>query len=171
MVQQCVEDYCDVDLQSSYLKAKGLEQRGFGSKHGFELKFFFSIFLKRNQIKINKAGVKLQAYVTLQIYCNPWIQNKIRRNVYENVKIWKYRISIFCTFYCKPSCMEAERHKCYFNFFSPSIHWDNYSRKKSFFSKLHGKCWQNWRNPWGIVNIPFCDVITNIGTCLFVTSS
>ena len=40
-------------------------------KHGFELKFLFSIFSKLNQIKINKAGVKLQAYVTLQILCNP----------------------------------------------------------------------------------------------------
>ena len=65
IVQQCVEVYCDVDLQSSYFKAKRLEQRGFCSKHGFELKNFFSIFLKFNQIKINKAGVKLQAFVIL----------------------------------------------------------------------------------------------------------
>ena len=34
---------------------------------------------------------------------------------YEN------NVSIFCTFYCKPSYMEAESHKCYFNVFSPSI--------------------------------------------------
>ena len=50
--------YFDVDLQSSSFKAKSLEQRGFGWKHGFELKFFFSIFSKLNQIKNNKAGVK-----------------------------------------------------------------------------------------------------------------
>ena len=60
----------------------------------------------------------------------PWIQSKIWRNVYENVKIWKYRVSIFCTFCCKPSSMRAQRRKCYFNVFSPSIHWDNYSQKK-----------------------------------------
>ena len=58
-------------------------------KHGFELKFLFSIFSKLNQIKINKTGVKLQAYVTLEILCSPWIQSKIRPNVYENIKIWK----------------------------------------------------------------------------------
>ena len=62
-------------------------QRDRFKKHGFELKFLFSIFSKLNQIKINKAGVKLQAYVALEIFCNPWIQSKIWRNVYENVKI------------------------------------------------------------------------------------
>ena len=48
-----------------------LSQHDKFKKHGFELKFLFSIFSKLNQIKINKAGVKLQAYVTLQILCNP----------------------------------------------------------------------------------------------------
>ena len=67
----CVIGYRNVDLQSSYLKAQSLEQRGFFSKHVFELKSFFSFFSKLNQIKINKAGVKLQAYVTLQMLCNP----------------------------------------------------------------------------------------------------
>ena len=57
-----VAAYCDIDVQSSYLKAKSLEQRGFGWKHELELKLFFSIFWKFNQIKINKTGVKLQAY-------------------------------------------------------------------------------------------------------------
>ena len=71
LVQQCVVGYRDVDLQSNYLKVKSLEQRRFGSKHGFELKFFFSIFSKLNQTKINEASVMLQAYVTLQILCNP----------------------------------------------------------------------------------------------------
>ena len=96
--------------------------------HGFEIKFFYSVFVntakfsiknffsncdqirrklpiwshllkkslmenfifaqwKLNQIKINKACVKLQAYVTLKTLCTPWIQSEIRRNVYENVKI------------------------------------------------------------------------------------
>ena len=88
-----------------------MEQCGFDSKHGFELKFFFSIFWKLNQIKINKTGVKLQAYVTLQILCNLWIQSKIWRNLYENVKIWKKCVSIFSTFYCKPFCLEAKHTK------------------------------------------------------------
>ena len=70
-MQKCVAGYCGVDLQSSYLKAKRLEKRVFGSKYGLELKLFFSIFSKLNQIKIDKARVKLQAYVTLQILCNP----------------------------------------------------------------------------------------------------
>ena len=99
-----------------------MEQRGFGSKHVFKLKFFFSIFSKLNKIKINKADVKVQAYVTLQILCNRWIHCKIRRKIYENVKTWKWCVSIFCTLYFKPSCMEVERRKCYFNVFSPSIH-------------------------------------------------
>ena len=67
--------------------------------------------------------------------------------------------------------METERHKCYFNAFPPSIHWDNYSRKKSFSSKLYDKCCQNvdeireefstshlWCNHqnW---NLSFCNVL------------
>ena len=40
-------------------------------------------------MKINKAGDELQDYVTQQILCNPWIESKILRNVYENVKVWK----------------------------------------------------------------------------------
>ena len=115
-------------------------------KHGFELKFLFSIFSKLNQIKINKAGVKLQAYVTLQILCNPWIQSKIRRKAFENVKIWKQLVFIFFSNHCKPSWMAAERYRCYFNIFSPSVYWDNYSRKKKLFSKLHDKYCQNWQN-------------------------
>ena len=55
--------------------------------------------------------------------------------------------------------------------FSPSIHWDTFfQNKKLFFSKLLDKYCQNLKNPWGIVNIPFCDAITKFGTFLFVTS-
>ena len=64
-------------------------QNGKFKKYEFELKFVYSIFSKLNQIKINKAGIGLQAYVTLQILCIPWIQSKIQRNVYEKVNIWK----------------------------------------------------------------------------------
>ena len=71
LVQQFVVGYRDVDLQSNYLEVKSLEQRGFGLKHEFELKFLFSIFSKLNQTKINEVSVMLQAYVTLQILCNP----------------------------------------------------------------------------------------------------
>ena len=136
----------------------------------FELKFFFSIFLQLNQIRIKKSGLKLQAYVILQILCNLWIQSETQWNVCQNFKIWKQRVSIFFTFYYKPSCLEINKHKCYFNVSSPSIHWDNYFLKKALFSKLLDKCCQNWRNLWGTVNIPFCDVIAKIRTFLFVTS-
>ena len=44
------------------------------------------------------------------------------------------------------------------------------SKEKAFFSKLHDKYCQNARNPLGIVNIPFCDVITKIRTFLFLAS-
>ena len=49
------------------------------------------------------------------------------------MKMSKYKNSVFpyslhSTFL---HCMEAERRKCYFNVFSPSIHWDK------------------WWNPWG----------------------
>ena len=40
-------------------------------KHGFELKNFSLIFSKLNQIKINKTGLKLRAYVSLQILFSP----------------------------------------------------------------------------------------------------
>ena len=40
LVPSCVAGCCNVDLQSSYLKAKILEQCGFCSKHGFKVKFF-----------------------------------------------------------------------------------------------------------------------------------
>ena len=55
------------------------------------------------------------------------------------MKMSKYRVSIFCTFCCKPSCMEAKRNKYYFDAFSPSIRWDNYSRKKRAFFKIISK--------------------------------
>ena len=82
-------------------------------KHVLELKFFFSIFLQLNQIKIKKAGLKLQAYVILQILCNLWIQSETQWNICQNFKIWKQRVSIFFTFYYKPSCLEINKHKCY----------------------------------------------------------
>ena len=80
---------------------------------------------------------RCEACVKLQILCDPRIQRKFNETYTKK----------FCAFYCKLSCMETERHKCYFNVFSPSIHLDKYYRKKSFFSKLHDKC-QNWQNPW-----------------------
>ena len=70
-----------------------MEQRGFGSKHLFKLKLFFSLFSKLNQTKIKKARVKLQAYVTPQILCNPWIQSKIERIRF--VEMSKYENSVF----------------------------------------------------------------------------
>ena len=43
-------------------------------------------------------------------------------------------------------------------------------KEKGFFSKSRDKYFQNQRNPCRIVNFPFCDVITKIRTCIFVTS-
>ena len=43
-------------------------------------------------------------------------------------------------------------------------------KEKGFFSKSRDKYFQNQRNPYRIVNFPFCDVITKIRTCIFVTS-
>ena len=83
--------------------------------------------------------MKLQAYVTLEILCNHWIESKIRRNVYENFKIWKQHVSIFSTFYCKPFCMEAVRHKCYFNVFLRLSTDTITPERKGFFFKI---AWQ-----------------------------
>ena len=150
--------------------AKRLEQRGFRSKLELELKFFFSVFSKLNQIKINKTGMKLQAYMTPQIFCNPWIQKELVETYMKMSKHKKQRASVFCTFYCKHSCMETERHKCYFNVFSSPIHWDHYYRKKFFFkvtwqmlSKLtksvrncqHPILWRNYQNR----NLSFCNFL------------
>ena len=79
-------------------------------KHGFELKLLFSVFSKL----VTKSKLIKQVWSCKPIwYCkysvNPWIQSKLRLNVYENVKLWKLRVSIFFTFYCKPSGIEAER--------------------------------------------------------------
>ena len=74
-----------------YLKCGWLyhSQHDMFKKHGFELKFFYSIFLKLNQIKINKAGVKLQAYVTL--HYSVFLVSKVKfdetymkMSIYEN---------------------------------------------------------------------------------------
>ena len=45
-------------------------------KNAFDLKSLVSIFSKLNQIKINQADVKLQAYVTLQMPRN--LESKVR---------------------------------------------------------------------------------------------
>ena len=60
----CFNQYliCGWLLRSQHVKFK---------KQGFKLKSIFSIFSKLNEIKISKVDVKLQAYVILQILCNP----------------------------------------------------------------------------------------------------
>ena len=135
-----------------------MEQGGLGSKHGFERKFFSRNLTKP---KLTKADVKLQAYEPKALNSTKMDETYMKMLKYEN-SVFPYSVSIFW----KPSSMEAQRRKCYFNVFSPSVH----RRKKNFFSRFHDKCFQNWRNPWWIVNILFCDVITKIGTCLLVTS-
>ena len=86
------------------------------------------------------------------------------------MKMWNYKTTVFP--YSLHSTLDfpawKPKDKCYFNVFSPSIYWDNYSQKKKlFFSKLNDKCFQNLRNLWGIVNIPICDAITKIWTFLY----
>ena len=101
--------------------------------------------------------MKLQAYVTLKILCNPWIQSKIRRKAFENVKIWKQLVSIFFSNHCKPSWMAAERHKCYFNIFSVCLLRQLLPKEKAFFKitwQILSKLTKSVRN---------CDVITWIG--------
>ena len=66
-------------------------------KHGFELKLFFSIFSKLTQIEltqieINKAGVKLQTYVTLEI--TVILESKVKLDE-SYMKMSKYENSVF----------------------------------------------------------------------------
>ena len=98
---------------------------------------------------------------------NPWIQNKIRQNVYENVKLWKSRVFIFLHSTVNLSAWRP-KDKCYFKFSSPSIDWDSYSRKKKLFFKRtwkmlskfkkfvrncqHPILWRNHQN----MNFSFC---------------
>ena len=126
-------------------------QRDKFKKHGFELKFLFSIFSKRNQIKIIKAGVKLQAYVTLEILCNPWTKVRFDETYMEmskyenslfpyslqitvNLPEWKLKVTNFTLI-------------SFLRLFTKTIT----PERKSFFSKLRDKYCQNWLNPWGIV--------------------
>ena len=90
------------------------------------------------------------------------MQSKIRQNIYENVKLWKYIVSIFFTFYCKPSCMAAERQKLLWCLLSVYSMRQLFPNEEASFSKLHGKCCQNLINSRGITNIPFYDAITKI---------
>ena len=147
------------------LKSKNLEQDEFGSRHEFELKFLFSIFSKLNLIKINKVDVQLEGYVTLQLLCNPWIQSKIFRKVSEN-SVFPYPVHSTVNL---PAWRSKDKNFTFVSFlclFTETIN----PKRKVFLSKLHDKCWQICRNPWRIVNIPFCDVTTKIGTFLFVNS-
>ena len=86
-------------------------------KHGFELKSFFSILSKLNQVKVIKADGKLQAHVTLQILCNYWTPSKIHRNIYENVKTWNF----FQNFMKNPVKIDKIHEEL-----STSILWRNY---------------------------------------------
>ena len=102
-------------------------------KHQFELKLFFSIFLR----VITKSNLIKQVWSCKPMrHCkysgNPWIHSKTRRNVYKNIKLWKW---------CAPIFLHSTVHfpawrtkdKFYFNVFSPSIHWGNCSQKKGFY--------------------------------------
>ena len=114
-------------------------------KHGFELKFFFSIFSKF----ITKSKLIKQMWSCTPMWHCKYSVNAFNTKQNLTKRIWKCQITVNLPAW-------RPKGKCYFNFFSPSIHWDTYSRKKrAFFSKLREKC-QNLRNPWEIVNILFC---------------
>ena len=89
------------------------------------------------------------------------------------IKISKYGNSVFPYSLHSPANLPAWRPKdrnvalmSFLRLFTETIT----PQRKSFFSKLHDKYCQNWQNSWRIVNTTFCDVITKIGTFLFVTS-
>ena len=110
--------------------------------------------------------MNLQAYVILEILYNPWIWSKIFR-------IWKCPNIVFPYSVHSAVNLPAWRLKetnitlmPFLRLFADTIT----PERKGLFSKLFHKCCQSWRHPWGTINIPFCDVITQIGTCFFVTS-
>ena len=89
------------------------------------------------------------------------------------IKISKYGNSVFPYSLHSPANLPAWRPKdrnvalmSFLRLFTETIT----PQRKSFFSKLHDKYCQNWQNSWRIVNTTFSDVITKIGTFLFVTS-
>lgn len=74
------------------LKRKKFEVVWFSSKHAFELNLLFSIFLKPNQIKIDKAGVKLQTYVHYKYFLIFESKVKVDKTY---MKTSKYQNSVF----------------------------------------------------------------------------
>ena len=101
--------------------------------------------------------MKLQAYVTLQILCNPSIQNKIRQEVYEMSK-YENCVLLYSlhSFYCKASCIQAKRHKYYFNVFSPST-TETITPEKDF-------VFQNY-----MTNVKIDEICQELSTSHFVT--
>ena len=87
-------------------------------------------------MEINKAGVQLLACGTANTPVILESNVKFDETYMKMSKISKYRVSIFFTCYCKLYCTEVKRHKCHFNAFSPSIHWDSYPWKKRVFFKI-----------------------------------
>ena len=76
-------------------------------------------------------------------------------------------VSIFCTFYCKPYCMEAERHNCYFMPFLRLV-TETITPKRIFF-------FQNYKTNVDKIDeiheeLSTSHLMTKIGTCLSVTS-
>ena len=74
----------------------------------------------------------------------------------------KIECSIFSTFYCKPSCMAAERQMLLWCLLSVYSMRQLFPKEEASFSKLHGKCCQNLGNSRGITNVSFYDAIPKI---------
>ena len=63
-------------------------------------------------------------------------ESKVKFNeLYMKMSKYENSVSIFCTFYCKPYCMEAERHKCYFMSFLRLV-TETITPKRIFFFKI-----------------------------------
>ena len=65
LVQKYVGCYCNVDFQSSSLKAKSLEQRGFSLKHGFEFSYSLNSSVHLPACRLKDINVTLMSFLCL----------------------------------------------------------------------------------------------------------
>ena len=99
-------------------------------KHRFELTLFFSIFSKRNQIKNNKACLKLESYsLVLESKKN----STKHRWKSQNINIGCFHI---LSILLKTFLQKTERYNCYFNVFYLAIQWDESYWKKDLFLQI-----------------------------------
>ena len=65
LVQKYVGCYCNVDFQSSSLKAKSLEQHGFSLKHGFEFSYSLNSSVHLLAWRLKDINVTLMSFLCL----------------------------------------------------------------------------------------------------------